>query len=73
MTTKVTVETAEWPVRVGSFPLDDDRKCVADGEWSVVGEIPPHSSETFYVHRHIDLIVQELPSDAEKAAALQAD
>lgn len=68
MTTTVTVQTHSWPAEVSSFALND-RKPSDDAEWTKIGEVPPNSSGAFVVHSGQDIMVRELPSETELAAA----
>lgn len=68
MTTTVIVQTHDWPAEVLAFPLNN-REPIEGGEWKMIGEVEPNSSGRFYVTSTSDLLVRELPSAAELAAA----
>lgn len=71
MTTTVTVKTHDWPARVLSFPCDDNRCPLADEQYQEIGTVEPNSEQSFVVHRNQNLLVQEMPSEAERAEAAE--
>lgn len=60
MTTAVTVETAEHPASVLSFPLIDGEP-VGGEVYTQLGVVEPHSQQTFHAHGGADILVRELP------------
>jgi len=64
MTTRVTITTHDWPVKVSGFPLDD-REPLDGGDWADLGAVPPNSGQDFHVHSGQDILVRELPAEWE--------
>ena len=59
MTTKVTVDAhAGWPVEVTQIHLNEAGEQTTGHKTTV----PPHTTQDFYVHSHLELHVKEMPN-----------
>lgn len=58
MTTRVTVTTVDWPVKITH--IDKPQKRCAGPKNEEI--IPPNSERTVYIHSNRDVRVEELPA-----------